>query len=100
MNSRRGWSHGVQVRRRVADDSWNPVAGEILIRRIRVRYDDGERVCSVPEAGEEPFSQDDAHRVVAMLHIGSEALEWDPALEGSPEPERYLGTGPYDTGAI
>jgi len=100
MDSRRGWSHDVQVRRRAADDSWNPVAGEMLIRRICVRYEDGGRVCFVPEAGEEFFSQDDAHRVVGMLHIGSEALEWGSALEGYAEPERYPGTGPYDTGAV
>ena len=54
-------------------------------------YEDGRRVCLVPEAGEEFFSQDDAHRVVGMLHIGSEALEW-----GLVSPERYPGTGPYE----
>jgi hypothetical protein len=29
-----------------------------------------------PRAGEEFFSQDDAQRVVGMMHIGSEALDW------------------------
>jgi hypothetical protein len=55
----------------------------------------GRRVCFVPETGEEFFSQDDAHRVVGMLHIGSEALEWEQT-----GPWRYPGTGPYDTGAV
>jgi hypothetical protein len=100
MDSRRGWSHGVRVRRRAANDSWNPVAGEMLIRRICLRYEDGRKVCFVPEVGEEFFSRDDAHRVVGMLHKGSEALEWGPALEGQPGAERYPGTGPYDTGAV
>jgi hypothetical protein len=35
-----------------------------------------------------------------MLHIGSETLEYDPALERDPGAERYPGTGPYDTGAV
>jgi predicted amidohydrolase YtcJ len=52
------------------------------------------------EAEEEFFSRDDAHRVVGMLHKGSEALEWSPAPEGDPGAERYPGTGPYDTGAV
>jgi hypothetical protein len=92
---RAGWSHGIEVKRRAADGSWDPTAGEMLIRRICVRYEDGRRVCFVPEFGEEFFSQDDAHRVVGMLHIGSEALEW-----GLTKPERIPGTGPYDTGAV
>ena len=97
MGGRRrgGLLHGVEVRRRVADDAWDPMASEVLIRRICVRYEDGRRVCFIPEAGEEFFSQDDAHRVVGMLHIGSEALEW-----GLVSTERYPGTGPYDTGAV
>ena len=67
----------------------------MLMRRICVRYDDGRRMCFVPEAGEEFFSRDDVHRVVGFLHTGSEALEW-----GLREPGRYPGTGPYDTGAV
>ena len=67
----------------------------MLIRRICIRYDDGRRVCFVPEAGEEFFSRDDVRRVVGMLHIGSEALEW-----GLTKPGRYPSTGPYDTGAV
>jgi hypothetical protein len=67
----------------------------VRIRRICVRYEDGRRVCFVPEAGEEFFSRDDVHRVVGMLHIGSEALEF-----GLIEPGRYPGMGPYDTGAV
>lgn len=87
--------HGVEVRRRAADESWNPVDGDVLIRRICIRYENGSRVCFIPEAGEEFFSRDDVRRVVGMLHIGSEALEW-----GLISPERYPGTGPYDTGAV
>jgi hypothetical protein len=49
----------------------------------------------VPEAGEEFFSRDDVHRVVGMLHTGSEELEW-----GLSEPGRQPGEGPYDTGAV
>jgi hypothetical protein len=60
-----------------------------------MRYEVDRRVCFIPEAGEEYFSQDDAHRVVGMLHIGSEALEW-----GQTGPGRYPRTGPYDTGAV
>lgn len=92
--------HGVEVRRRATNGEGDRRAGEVLVRRICVRYEDGRRVCFVPEAGEEFFSRDDVHRVVGMLHIGSEALEWGPALEGEPGTERYPGTGPYDTGAV
>jgi hypothetical protein len=97
MGRRRGgqW-HGIEVSRRGADDSWDPMAGEMLIRRICVSYEDGRKVCFVPEAGEEFFSQDEAHRVVGMLHSGSEALEWGfTSSEG-----RVPGMGPYDTGAV
>jgi hypothetical protein len=73
--------HGVEVSRRATDSSWNQVASELLIRRICVRYEDGRKVCFVPEAREEFFSRDDVQRVVGMLHIGSETLEWDPAPE-------------------
>jgi predicted amidohydrolase YtcJ len=47
------------------------------------------------EAEEEFFSRDDAHRVVGMLHKGSEVLEW-----GLSSSQRHPGTGPYDTGAV
>jgi hypothetical protein len=67
--------HGVEVRRRAAGGPGDPRASEVLIRRICVRYEDGGRVCFVPEAGEEFFSRDDVHRVVGMLHTGSEAME-------------------------
>ena len=56
---------------------------------------DDRKVCFVPEAGEEFFSQDDAHRLVGMLHKGTEALEW-----GLSSSERHPGKGPYDTGAV
>jgi hypothetical protein len=52
-------------------------------------------VCFVPDVGEEFFSQDDAHSLVGMLHIGPEALEWRLT-----SPERVPGTGLYDTGAV
>jgi len=51
-------------------------------------------------AEDEFFSHDDAHRVVGMLHKGSEALEWGPPLEEHTGTERIPGTGPYDTGAV
>jgi hypothetical protein len=95
---RRGWSHGVEVRRRTTNGLGDQRASEVLLRRICLRYEDGRRVCFVPDAGEEFFSQDDAHRAVGMLHKGSEALEWGPAPD--PGAERYPGTGSYDTGAV
>jgi hypothetical protein len=91
----RGRLHGVEVRRRATNGPGDRRAGQVLLRRICVRYEDGRRVCFVPEAGEEFFSRDDVHRVVGMLHIGSEALEWGLTSSG-----RYPGTGPYDTGAV
>ena len=72
----------------------------MLIQCICLRYYDGRKECIVPEVGEEFFSRDDAHRVVGMLHKGSEALEWGPALEGQPGTERFPGEGSYDTGAV
>jgi hypothetical protein len=97
MGRRRGAGrlHGVEVKRRATNGPGDRRAAQVRIRRICVRYEDDRRVCFVPEAGEEFFSRDDAHRVVGMLHIGSEALEWDMI-----RPERYPGTGPYDTGAV
>ena len=50
-----------------------------------MRYEDSKKVCFVPEA----------HRVVGMLHAGSEALKW-----GQIKPESHPGTEPYDTGAV
>jgi hypothetical protein len=100
VNGKRGWSDGIEVRRRDWGGPGDRRASQVLIRRICVRYEDDRKVCFVPEAGEEFFSQDDAHRVVGMLHKGSEALEWSPAPEGDPGAERYPGTGPYDTGAV
>src|SRR5215212_5109318 len=102
MSKKRGGGrlYGVEVSRRVTDISWNPVASEPLMSRVCVRYEDGRKVCFVPEAREEFFSRDDVHRVVGMLHKGSEPLEWDPAPEREPGAERYPGTGPYDTGAV
>jgi hypothetical protein len=89
-------SHGIEVKRRATSGGpGDRRASQVLIRRICVRYEDGRRVCFVPEAGEEFFSRDDVRRVVGMLHIGSEALEWE--LTSS---DRYPGTGPYDTGAV
>jgi hypothetical protein len=93
--SRRGWSHGVELRRRAKNDLGDRRASEVLIRRICVRYEDDRKVSFVPEAGEEFFSQNDAHRLVGMLHKGSEALEW-----GLSSSQRNPGTGPYDTGAV
>ena len=92
---RRGPFHGVEMNRRATDGSGDPRASEILIRRICIHYEDGWKVCFIPEAGEEFFSRDDVHRVVGMLHTGSEELEW-----GLSEPGRQPGEGPYDTGAV
>ena len=57
-NGGEGWTagrhdrpHGVRVIRRTADADWSPVAGEVLMRRVCVRYEDGKRVCFVPEGG-------------------------------------------------
>ena len=65
---RRSWSHGVEVRRRTTNGPGDRRASEVLIRRICLRYEDDRKVCFVPEAGEEFFSQDDVHRLVGMLH--------------------------------
>jgi len=99
MDGRRDWSHGVEVRRRGGNGEGKPRAADVLIRRIRLRYEDG-RGTFFPEAGEEFFSRDDVHRVVGFLHGGSEVLEWGPALEEQPGTERVPGEGPYDTGAV
>jgi hypothetical protein len=100
VNGKRGWSDGIEVRRRDWGGPGDRRASQVLIRRICLRYEDDRKVCFVPEAEEEFFSQDDVHRVVGMLHKGSEALEWSPAPEGDPGAERYPGTRPYDTGAV
>jgi hypothetical protein len=50
---RAGRSHGIEVSRRVADNSWDPMSGEMLIRRICVGYEDGRKTCFIPEGGEE-----------------------------------------------
>jgi hypothetical protein len=92
---RTGRMQGVEVSRRSTSGPDDRKASGVLIRRICVRYEDGSRVCFVPEAGEEFFSRDDVHRVVGMLHTGSEDLEW-----GLTEPGRQYGEGPYDTGAV
>ena len=92
---RAGRLHGVEVKRRATNGPGNRRASRVLIRRICVRYEDGRKVCFIPEAGEEFFSRDDVHRVVGMLHIGSEALEWGLTKQG-----RHPGMGPYDTGAV
>jgi hypothetical protein len=49
--SRRGWSHGAELRRRAKNDLGDRRASEVLIRRICVRYEDDRKVCFVPEAG-------------------------------------------------
>ena len=85
-------SHGVEVKRRATKGPGDRRDGEVLICRICIRYEDDRKVCFVPEAGEEFFSQDEAHRLVGMLRKGSEALEW-----GLSSSERHPGTGPYDT---
>jgi hypothetical protein len=85
----------VEMRSRAKNDPGDRRAGQVLMRRICVRYEDDRKVCFVPEAGEEFFSQDDAHRLVGMLHRGSEVLEW-----GLSSSQRHPGTGPYDTGAV
>ena len=85
----------MEMRSRAKNDPGDRRAGQVLMRRICVRYEDDRKVCCVPEAGEEFFSQDDAHRLVGMLHKGSEVLEW-----GLSSSQRHPGTGPYDTGAV
>jgi hypothetical protein len=94
MTVERDWPHGIRVSRRATNVPADRSANQVLIRRICLRYEDGGRACFVPEAEEEFFSRDDAHRVVGTLHKGSETLEWGPVPVG------YTGTGPYDTGAV
>jgi hypothetical protein len=83
--------HGVVVRRRPTDGLGDPRASEVRIRRISVRYEDGRALTFIPEAGEEFFSQDDAHRLVGVLRKSSAALEWGQLPEGYPAPERSGG---------
>jgi hypothetical protein len=64
------------VKRRATNGPGDQGAGEVLIRRICIRHEDGRRVCFVPEAGEEFFSQDDAYRVVGLMRSASAVLEW------------------------
>jgi len=52
---RRAWSHGVEVRRRTTNGPGDRRASEVLIRRICIRYEEGRKVCFIPEAGEEFF---------------------------------------------
>src|SRR5215216_1225302 len=49
------------MRSRAKNDPGDRRAGQVLMRRICVRYEDDRKVCFVPEAGEEFFSQDDAN---------------------------------------
>ena len=71
MGRRRGGRfHGVEVKRRATNGPGDRRAAQVLIRRICVRYEDGRRVCFIPEAGEEFFSQDDANRVVGRCARG------------------------------
>lgn len=92
MGRRRGRLHGVEVRRRATDGTGDQRASQVRIRRIRIRYDDGRGVCFIPEAGEEFFSQDDAHRAVGILHNGSHALEWGLTPDKHPEAEQSGGS--------
>lgn len=91
---RRGPFHGVEVSSRPTDGSGDRRTSEVLIRRICSHYEDGRKVCFIPEAREEFFSQDDAHRIVGILHRGSEALEWGL------RPERHPSTAPYVSGLV
>jgi hypothetical protein len=70
MRRRRDQLHGVAVRKHPQGSPVDPRASEVLIRRICIRYEDGRRVCFVPEAENEFSSRDDMRRVVGMLHIG------------------------------
>lgn len=55
MGGRRaGQLHGVEVRRRATNDPWDRQASEAQIRRICIRYEDGRKVCFVPERGRSP----------------------------------------------
>ena len=81
MSGRRGQLHGVAVRKRSQGSPVDPRASEMLIRRICIRYEDGRRVCFVPEAENEFSSRDAMRRVVGMLHIGGPRVGADGAGE-------------------
>lgn len=83
--------HGIEVSKRKADGLGNQRASGMRIRRISVRYEDGREMSFIPEAEEEYFSQDDAERVVGILHKSSSALEWSRMPEGYPAPEKGGG---------
>jgi hypothetical protein len=48
---RAGQLHGVEVRRRATNGPGDRRASEAQIRRICIRYEDGRKVCFVPERG-------------------------------------------------
>ncbi len=80
--------HGITVTRRPTDAPGDPQAGEVSVRRISIRYEDGSEMNFIPEAGERFFSQDDVQRVVAILRWASAALEWGLVPEGYPALEK------------
>ena len=53
MGRRRGAGqlHGVKVSRRATNGPGGRRASEVQIRRICIRYEDGRKVCFVPERG-------------------------------------------------
>ncbi len=51
------------------------------IRRIEVRYSDGQIVCFVPEAKREFFSGDDSNQLVRVLTKASSTVEWAQVRE-------------------
>ncbi len=64
-----GQMHGVEVKRRAMNGPGKRRAAEVLIRCICLRYEDGRRACFFPEAGEEFFVRDGAHRVVGICTL-------------------------------
>lgn len=84
-----GRLHGVRVRRLPEEDNGTSGASQVVIRRIHIRHEGGGSVCFVPEAREEFFSQDDAHRVVGLLRAASGVLEWGLKPEHNPDASTY-----------
>ena len=70
--------HGL-VRRRNLKEGTDP--NYTRIRRIEVRYSDGQVVRFVPEAGRQFFSYDDSGQLVKVLTKASSIAEWAAVRE-------------------
>ena len=64
--------HGIQRTRK----SNGPIADEVGVTRIVVRYSDGRVMNFVPDAGRKRFSEDDMLELKKVISRASSASEW------------------------